>query len=423
MRKNASLGVIGSLTRGNMLLYSRQPQMQTQSKKKLHGQYYTESAYSSLLVNRLQEDKVSVALELGVGGGALLSAVSGRWPEARCVSVDIDPQHAKAESARPVQHIHYCADALTLEIDNVIGLTSGVADIAVCNPPFIAADWNISYSLLLKRAGFKVPTKALRVGADLLFLAQNLWLLKDRGQLGIIIPAGIIFGDKNRAVRESLLANHCVTEVIELPAKAFKNTEVKTFILNLQKNITTSNTIKLYRCDKDGTINPPIEISLEEAVNRMDFSYYEWKGNSPVYSSAHGKILEVLRGGVSTAQARELGIDIFHTTDLKDQPEPGRILFSDNFSEATRDSDKVIAKFGDIVIPRVGRNIEDGVRIVEGGKALISDCLYVIRCPGRAPKDLYNALTSREGIAWIKAHSHGACARFLTKSDLKQFPL
>jgi len=397
--------------------------MQTQSKKKLHGQYYTESAYSSLLVNRLQEDSVSVALELGVGGGALLSAVSGRWPGARCVSVDIDPQHAQEASVRPLQHIHYCADALTLELDNVIGLTSGVADIAVCNPPFIAADWNTSYSVLLNRAGFKVPTKALRVGADLLFLAQNLWLLKDSGQLGIIIPAGIIFGDKNRAVRETLLANHCITEVIELPSKAFKNTEVKTFILNLQKNKTTCNTIKLYRCDKDGTIEPSIEISLEEAVNRMDFSYYEWKKNFPTYNSDPKNNLEVFRGGVSTNQARELGIDVFHTTDLRKQSEPGRILFSDNFSRATRNSDKVIAQLGDIVIPRVGRNIENGVHIVEGGKALISDCLYVIRCPGRAPKDLYQALTSREGIAWIKAHTHGACACFLTKSDLKKFPL
>lgn len=397
--------------------------MQTQSKKKLHGQYYTESAYSSLLVNRLQEDSVSVALELGVGGGALLSAVSGRWPDARCVSVDIDPQHAQECSARPVQHIHYCADALTLELDNVIGLTSGVADIAVCNPPFIAADWNTSYSVLLNRAGFKVPTKALKVGADLLFLAQNLWLLKDSGQLGIIIPAGIIIGDKNRVVRETLLANHCITEVIELPPKAFKNTEVKTFILNLKKNKTTSNTIKLYRCDKDGSIEPFIEISLEEAVNRMDFSYYEWKGNFPTCNSNHGKTLEVLRGGISTSHARELGIEVFHTTDLKKQSEPGRIFFSDNFSEATCNSHKVIAQLGDIVIPRVGRNIENGVHIVESGKALISDCLYIIRCPGRAPEDLYKALTSSEGIAWIKAHTHGACARFLTKSDLRKFPL
>ncbi|MGY3325859.1 N-6 DNA methylase [Pseudomonas sp. TE3911] len=423
MQEKHELGVMGSLTRRNMLLYLRQPPMQTQSKKKLHGQYYTESAYSSLLVNRLQEDSVSVALELGVGGGALLSAVSGRWPDARCVSVDIDPLHGREGSARTGQHIHYCADALTLELDNVIGLTSGIADIAVCNPPFIAADWNTSYSVLLNRAGFKVPTKALRVGADLLFLAQNLWLLKDSGQLGIIIPAGIISGDKNRAVREILLANHCVSEVIELPSSAFKNTEVKTFILNLKKNKTTSNAVKLYRCDTDGTIEPFIEISLEDAVNRMDFSYYEWKGSFPAFNPNAGRVLEVFRGGVTTSQARKEGIEIFHTTDLKKQSAAGRILFPENFIDATCNSDKVIAQVGDILIPRVGRNIENGVHIVEGGKAIISDCLYVIRSPGRTPEDLYEALTSTQGIAWIKAHAHGACARFLTKTALRQFPL
>ena len=176
-------------------------------------------------------------------------------------------------------------------------------------------------------------------------------------------------------------------------------------------------------CDQDGSVEPFIEISLEDAANRMDFSYYEWKQNFPVCEPGSSRILEVYRGGISTHQARELGIEVFHTTDLKEQSEYGRILFSDNFSEAACNSDKIVAQIGDIVIPRVGRNIENGVHLVKGGKALISDCLYVIRCPGRAPEDLYEALTSSEGIAWIKAHTHGACARFLTKSDLRHFPL
>lgn len=398
--------------------------MQTHAKKKLHGQYYTESTYGSLLVNRFQEDAVSVALELGVGGGALLSAVSGRWPDARCVSVDIDPAPIQKPLPQSLQHSHYCADALNLAIDEVIGLSSGVADVAVCNPPFISADWNSSYSTLLARAGFSMSSKALKIGADLLFLAQNLWLLKDKGQLGIIIPAGIICGEKNTAIREVLLAQHCVTEVVELPGSAFKGTEVKTFILNISKNVTSNRGVALFRCNKSGAVEGPIWITPFEAVERMDYGYYEWK-NKSVSLRAKGTFpsLEVYRGGISTYQAREFGWEVFHTTDLKEQLEPGVVHFSGRFSERSVPLGKVIAKPGDILIPRVGRNISKGIRLVKSGIAPISDCLYAVRSSSRSPEKLYEALTSNEGEAWLHAHIHGACARFLTKSDLLKFPL
>ncbi len=367
---------------------------------------------------------MSIALELGVGGGALLSAVSGRWPEARCVSVDIDPAHARNAPPVPFRHSHYCADALNPELDGVIGLGSGVADLAVCNPPFIAADWKPSYTTLLGRAGFSMAGKAAKIGADLLFLAQNLWLLKDKGQLGIIIPAGIICGERNASIREALLAQHCITEVIELPRNAFKGTEVKTFILNLSKNSPGSANIELLRYSENGFMEAPILISPSEAVERMDYSYYEWRNqNRTIVDNKEVTSLEVHRGSIATYQARELGWKIFHTTDLKQQSNIGEVHFTEYFKNIPSLVGKVTAGPGDILIPRVGRNIYQGIRLVKSGTALISDCLYVVRSPDRSPDTLYNTLTSNEGKAWFLAHIHGACARFLTKSDLIKFPL
>lgn len=398
--------------------------MQTQAKKKLHGQYYTDLAYGALLVNRFQEDSVSVALELGVGGGALLSAVSGRWPDARCVSVDIDPAHTRNPPYKPQDHSHYCADALNPQLDEVIGLCSGVADLAVCNPPFIAAEWKPAFSTLLGRAGFPVPNNALRVGADILFLAQNLWLLKDKGQLGIIIPAGIISGDKNSAIREALLSQHCITEVVELPSNAFRGTEVKTFILNLSKNIPSPEQIALFRCNKSGSVETPIWISPDEAKNRMDYSYYEWRNsNKTNLDQLTPQTFEVYRGSIPTSHARARGWKIFHTTDLKDQPHHGEVYFSDHLISDGHFAGKVIATAGDILIPRVGRNILQGIHLVKSGNAPISDCLYIARPLNRSPDELYSAFISEKGQSWLQAHIHGACARFLTKSDLTKFPL
>jgi type I restriction enzyme M protein len=398
--------------------------MQTQAKKKLHGQYYTDLAYGALLVDRFQEDSVSVALELGVGGGALLSAVSGRWPDARCVSVDIDPAHTRNPPYKPQDHSHYCADALNPQLDEVIGLCSGVADLAVCNPPFIAAEWKPAFSTLLGRAGFPVPNNALRVGADILFLAQNLWLLKDKGQLGIIIPAGIISGDKNSAIREALLSQHCITEVVELPSNAFRGTEVKTFILNLSKNIPSPDQIALFRCNKSGSVENPIWICPDEAKNRMDYSYYEWRNNNKTnLDQLPPQTFEVYRGSIPTSQARARGWKIFHTTDFKDQPHHGEVYFSDYLISNNHFAGKVIATAGDILIPRVGRNILQGIHLVKSGNAPISDCLYIARPLNRSPDELYSAFISEKGQSWLQAHIHGACARFLTKSDLTKFPL
>lgn len=397
--------------------------MQTRSKKKLHGQYFTESAYGDLLVNRFQNDNVRVAVELGLGGGALLSAVSARWPDARYVSVDIDPEHTRHSDSKSRKHSHFCADALNPELEDVIGLGSGVADLAVCNPPFIAADWKPVYATLLSRAGLPLPSKALKIGADLLFLAQNLWLLKNNGQLGIIIPAGIISGHRNASVREALLAQHCITEVIELPGNAFKGIEVKTFILNLCKNNSSSKNIALLRCNPDGSIEPPLWISQAEAKTRMDYSYYSWKksDNSTIAKLEHNDF-QVNRGSISTYQAKKLGLSIFHTTDLKAQKIQGDVHFPEILSRDISPACKVIAEAGDILIPRVGRNIHKGIHLVKSGQSPISDCLYRVRSNTRSSVELYNSLTSSEGSAWLQAHIHGACALFLTKADLLKFP-
>ena len=397
--------------------------MQAQEKKKRHGQYFTDAAYGSLLVNRFQEDAVSVALELGVGGGALLSAVNGRWPDARCISVDIDPMLSRSPFYQPQDHHHYCADALSPQLEELIGLPSGVADLAVCNPPFIAADWKPNFSTLLSRAGFPVPSKALKVGADILFLAQNLWLLKDKGQLGIIIPSGIISGGRNYGIRCALLSQHCITEVVELPDNAFKGTEVKTFILKLEKNKPGTKQIALFRCNKSGRMEHPIWISQEEAKSRMDYSYYKWRSqNEIITNKTSPTTLIVLRGSVTTSEAQKNGWNIFHTTDLKDQTIRGEVHFPKQLSDNEKLSSKIIAEAGDILIPRVGRNILRGISIVRSGVAPISDCLYVLRACNRPAEELYKALTSENGQSWLKAHIHGACAKFITKCDLEKFP-
>lgn len=394
--------------------------MRTRTHQQVHGQFYTGAAYGALLVDRLHDEAVDLAVELGVGNGALLSAVTGRWPRARCISVDIDPLHQYTQYVRD-SHSHYCMDALDLGLLGAIGLEQVAADVAVCNPPFVTPHWRPAFADILRRAGLPLPINAARIGADVLFLAQNLWMLRKQGQLGIIVPDGIISGAKSRPIREALIAQHGIREVIELPKKAFKGIEVRTFILNICKDHQSTKHIRLLRCDEEGNLEPSITVTLEEATNRMDYSFYSWKQSSliaPEEPSFNSKI-QVIRGNVSTALAKENLWRVLHTTDItpfsnrEDFVIPSDITFQPN---------KVCAQPGDVLVARVGRNLEGKIVKISSGTAIISDCLYAIRSKYVSPEAIFRALNSESGQAWIKAHTHGTCAQFITKADLSRFP-
>jgi type I restriction enzyme M protein len=398
--------------------------MRIQSHQKQHGQYYTASAFGALLVERFHEESVKVAVELGVGNGALLDAVTGRWPDVQYISVDIDPLHHRPSANRRAPHMHYCIDALDTELHQSIGLPQGVADVAVCNPPFVIAHWRASFNTLLARAGLPVPSNAARVGSDLLFMAQNLWMLKEKGQLGIIVPAGIISGIKNMPVRTALLEQYNVREIIELPSTAFKGTEVKTFILNICKDSTGGKPIKLLRYNSSERLDPPIFIGKDEAITRMDYGYYAWKKDSRVCVQSEVDLIrvDVLRGSVPTSQALQNGWSVLHTADCSPKHDLANFEIPEKFSLHSTLPRKVIAEPGDVLMARVGRDLVRRVAKVERGTAVISDCLYVLRSAEISGEQIYSQLTSDQGQQWLNAHIHGACAQFVNKGDLLKFP-
>jgi type I restriction enzyme M protein len=387
--------------------------------RKRHGQYYTDKEIGSLLVRKMSIRSVDTAIELGVGPGNLLNAVRNRWPHAKCISVDIDPNHKRASK----QRLHFCVDALRSDLTRKIGVDPDSADVAVCNPPFTVPNWKSSFSTILQRAKLPMPTVALTVEAEVLFLAQNLWILRKNGQMGIIVPDGLISGGKLRAVRDALLERHAIREVIELPCRAFNAIEVKTHILLLRKDSSSDKPIKLSRYNIDGCLDTPICISQDEASERLDFSYYQWKRSSANVNSTSAKRspLTVTRGRLTTAEAAQAKVRVLHTTSMPKFPSAD-FMICKNFSPGTRHGD-VVAKKGDVLVARVGRNAEEKTVLVKSGKAVISDCILIIRSAEFDPEKVFRALTSELGKSWIRANSRGACARFITKEALLSFPL
>lgn len=385
--------------------------------------YYTESVFSELLIGRLRRKRVETAVELGVGQGSLLTQLSTRWPNAKLLSVDLDATCRQPALSAAASHAHFRADVLSIDLPNKIGVESDFADIAVCNPPFAFARWRKAFPDILKRVGLPTPEHSISFAADILFLAQNLWMLKSGGELGIIVPAGLINGAKNRRVRDALITRHSITEVVELPANAFSGVEVRSFIIYLKKNRAPGQSIRLLRCDCDGAIDDPIQISTDQGSVRLDYSYYSWESLNR--SAAAPKVsdkLIVIRGNIGKLEAQSNNWPIVHTTDIGRLCSHRRLhLPKSHFPKALLKS-KVTAIEGDVLLARVGRDLQEKMVYVASGTAVVSDCVFVLRSATLSKSQLWKSLSSKPGREWIRVHSHGACAQFISKSDLERFP-
>lgn len=382
--------------------------------RKVHSQYYTDAAVGRLLVASLRQNEIGTALELGAGEGALIAAAHRRWPGAHFVSVDIDPRNSPTQA----MHLrsHFVVDALRHDLHKRIGVCEASADLALCNPPFALPRWERRYQRILARAGLPIAGAAT-FGADAFFIAQNLWMLKDHGELGVIVPAGLVAGSRSQVIREALLEQHEIHQVVELPAGTFSNTEVRTYLLCLQKGAGSGSAIILRRLDTNGTEDSPISIEAGQAARRMDYSHYQAQRQTPGAPRRCPSLI-VHRGTIEMGQARHLGVSVLHTTDIQ----CGKVCWHASRSEALP-ATAFRAQCGDLLLARVGRRFFAKVCILDTEDVPISDCVFAIRSTLYSPTQLFHAFTSDAGQRWLEARARGACARYITKDDLQMFPI
>ena len=383
------------------------------------GRFYTSEAISDLLVSKFRQDSPRNILDIGAGDGSLLIAAYNRWRNATFHAAEIDPESiAKISKTLPfvrLQHIN----GLSPGLDQKMNLKVNSVDVAICNPPYLRIKNTLQTMLLLRETGFVNSLRLKRLTSDIVFLAQNLFLLKAGGELGIILPDSIFSGHEFFCLREDLVTNNKINGVIQLPDKIFYKTEARTHILLLEKGGKTNPVIPLYKSNARGELEAPLYISKEEALQRMDYSYYWWKnqqrGTGP-YSYLGDMGVEIKRGRSSKKVLRNAGIKFFHTSSFS---------FSNPIVKLENSSvpGELMAELGDILISRVGKRCIGRVAFVESGTQVISDCIYRVRTPAKYSQIIWKALVSQEGKKWMEAHAHGVCSRCLSKKDLLAFPI
>lgn len=401
-----------------------------QAKTDALGRYYTCSEISTLLVSEMSPLRPCSVLDLGCGSGALSRAAAAHWAEAEFITVDLDAgidfSGKCGKDKISFRHRHIQMDALSSALPSAL---NGEIQAAVCNPPFIAPKWRSGFSEILEAAGFSgcLPNLSTADSA-LLFLAQNLRLLVDGGSLGIILPDSLVSASRYRAFRKILLQKYSIARSIRLPRRSFANTDALGHILILEKSPPVNDFLELCEFDSVRGIIGRKNVTLDHAIHRMDYSYHA--GNFLV-SADHcflNEITESLcRGSLSSGARKNHPGPIFHTTDmvgeyLYDWADLIQFGLEDEGFSAHRKR-YTYAQPGDILLARVGRNLEIKIVGVGAGLPILTDCVFRLRVVPKYRELVLNQLSSVRGRDWIASRAYGVSAKQISKTDILQFPV
>jgi type I restriction enzyme M protein len=340
--------------------------------------------------------------------------------------VDVDQQASikLRDSMRVVadrRHTHLQLDAL--DEDLPVRLEHRSFDVALCNPPYLTLPWRQSFDRILSEAGLSGEARRSSgyVSAEMLFVAQILRLAGNRAEIGIIVPDGLVSGRRAKGFRRALLSRVNVSSVIQLPRGSFSRTDAQAYIVVFRNEPGGSGDIELARLETDG-LREPIRIPRNMAEARMDHDFHRPRhtvGRSTFRLCDIGA--EIVRGNLSSAEARFATQPVFHTTSFQTLPGGGVELPHD--CRVDDRAGRRMARAGDILLARVDRNLHRKVCEVTTGSALLSDCVYAIRVPNRWRKVVLEALSSPSGGEALLKTSRGVGARMLSKADLLELAL
>ena len=394
------------------------------------GRYYTPPEVSRALIDSMTGVRPKLILELGAGQGALANEAHRKWRSASLVTVDtdLDVTQILGQHASGASHIHHAQDALDDQLADRIGVPLGSVDVGLCNPPYVRPRWRSNFGHILEDAGLSGALQSVHdAGADLLFIAQNLRLLRKRGKLGLVLPDGLITGQKYQGVREVLLREHSVELVVQLPRRVFARTEAQTYLLILSKRGGQTQQVQLSQMSDGGDISNTISIAADLAKLRLDYAFHSLTrptATRQIDKTLRAYVQELVRGRTSSSEIDSCPLPVFHLSDFPGASATNPVpvvptKFIQTIAKTADLPEKYkIARSGDILIARIGRNLQEKVCFLPRGTCVISDCLFAVRSAPEHQEKLLSYFLSDDGKAALKAVSHGVGAKYLTQSDV-----
>ena len=386
------------------------------------GRFYTNPSIGDVLISSIRARPKRI-IDLGSGGGALTLAALRKWSPTEIITVDIDERkRSRLDYSNSRRHVHVVADALDFNLPRLLP-PGALFDAAICNPPYIIPTWKPVFRAILEDAGLADAIDGSPLlGADVLFLAQNLRLTKVGGRVGLIVPDGVVTGRRLVGLRRRIMTDHCVESVVQLPRNCFRSTEAQAFIMVLAKQRPQASSVSLSQLDNAGRLSEPVFVDADRAAERCDYAYHSatQSPSKQTFTLKHAKAV-IVRGSMHSGEAKRSRRPYLHTSHLP--TEGPRCLTFPKDRSILRSNKVALAEPGDILVARIGRNLHLKVALVSEGRIALTDSVFRVRVARRWRKMVLTALTSQRGAAALQAAARGVGARVLTKDDLMKIEL
>ena len=219
------------------------------------GEFYTPRPVTKFIVEMIDPKIHEKVLDPACGTGGFLTSVIDRYTLNTPEDYKLLQTNIKGIEKKPYPHI-LCVTNLILhniDVPNIINdntLRTPVADyndndlvdIIITNPPFGGAEEDAVTS--------SVPSNLRSKETADLFMVHIMYLLKENGRCGLVLPDGFLFGGNVKtSIKKKLLEECNLHTIIRLPNDVFAPyTNINTNLLFFEKGKKTEN-IWYYRLE------------------------------------------------------------------------------------------------------------------------------------------------------------------------------
>lgn len=358
--------------------------------------YYTPVTLLDALLEYIPDKQIENVVDISCGSFNLLKSALKKYPNAKCVGVDIEDQDIK----------EYCDIRFVKQDGRVFSKqqhAKGVAfDLILTNPPF---------GRLKKedRLFEDEPNAELCSRYECEMMYANSLLAQEGSYMIAILPATFVEGDLYLKYRKKLAKDYEIRQLIKLPGNVFSRGDISAYAIILYR--TDAGKIRDTQTGNAIYEDSKWIISCEQAVAPTNIMRGSWvTSNFSIVPKEKKEIDCIYRGNISSTYFSVDGDEILHCSSIFEHGAWMPLLC--HCKDYPRKSVKYVHD-GDIIVNRIGKNAGFWTKYV-GESRLISDCLIVIH--GGTGIEEYLKQYSTDGRLEIPLK--GVATKYISISDL-----